>query len=241
MTTPAEVDADPALIVVEVFGPTLQGEGPSAGQPASFIRLSRCNLSCSFCDTPYTWDWKRFDPRTESSRCSATELAERVLSDAAGLVVITGGEPLLQQPQLVPLVRRLLGAGREVEIETNGTRVPMHELVAAGVRFNVSPKLANADLAEQQRLAPEALKVWVRVADSGQALFKFVACGQEDLEEIDALVQRYGLAPVWVMPEGTTPEEVMARGRVLADSVIARNWGLTLRTHTLLWGDERGR
>ena len=59
-------DAGSWLIVAECFGvetPTFQGEGPSCGHPALFIRLSRCNLTCARCDTKYTWDWSRFDEK----------------------------------------------------------------------------------------------------------------------------------------------------------------------------------
>ena len=61
--SPERVDG-PGLLVAERFGverPTFQGEGPSSGVPALFIRLSRCNLTCTWCDTPYTWDTSRFD------------------------------------------------------------------------------------------------------------------------------------------------------------------------------------
>ena len=66
---PAELTpADGGLVVAEVFGPTFQGEGPSTGQRAGFVRLGRCNLDCSWCDTPYTWDWERFDPAAATRR-----------------------------------------------------------------------------------------------------------------------------------------------------------------------------
>ena len=102
------------LLVAETFGdkkPTFQGEGPSCGTPAVFIRLSRCNLTCSWCDTKYTWDWEHYDPRKESARLGVTALAEWALALSPGLVIITGGEPLLQQPKLSLLVPRLLAAG----------------------------------------------------------------------------------------------------------------------------------
>src|SRR5437588_8479601 len=118
------------LLVAECFGPTFQGEGPSAGQQAMFIRLTRCNLSCPGCDTPYTWDWSRFDPAVESRRIAADELIAWCLESSTQLVVITGGEPLLQQRGLAPLVASLTHAGRRVEIETNGTRTPGPDLLA---------------------------------------------------------------------------------------------------------------
>ena len=54
-----------SLAVSEIFGPTLQGEGPSSGRRAMFLRLAGCNLSCSWCDTAYTWDWSRYDKKAE--------------------------------------------------------------------------------------------------------------------------------------------------------------------------------
>src|SRR5687768_9454687 len=95
------------LVVSEVFGPTWQGEGPSLGRRAGFVRLGRCNLACSWCDTPYTWDWDRFDPAVELTRMSVDAIADRIASMEVPLVVITGGEPLLQQSHLAPLLRRL--------------------------------------------------------------------------------------------------------------------------------------
>ena len=56
------------LVVAEIFGPTWQGEGPSAGQVAAFVRLGLCNLTCAWCDTAYTWDRSRFDLRAELRR-----------------------------------------------------------------------------------------------------------------------------------------------------------------------------
>jgi organic radical activating enzyme len=226
------------LLVAERFGPTLQGEGPNAGVPAVFVRLSRCNLACSWCDTPYTWDWARFDPQAESQACTVQEVAAWVLDRPVPLVVVTGGEPLLQQRPLADLVGQLAGAGRQVEVETNGTRVPAPGLVETGAWFNVSPKLAHSGVPEHRRIRPDALSALVA---SGRARFKFVAREPRDLDEITVLVRRFALAPVWVMPEATTADAVVAGARALAEGVIARGWCLSVRLHVLLWGEVRGR
>ncbi|MET9174340.1 7-carboxy-7-deazaguanine synthase QueE [Streptomyces misionensis] len=230
-----------SLIVAECFGtevPTFQGEGPSCGHPALFIRLSRCNLTCTRCDTKYTWDWSRFDPHEESTRQSVAGLVAWATSSPVELVVITGGEPLIQQARLVPLVRGLIAAGKRIEFETNGTIAPTPELVADGVRFNVSAKLASFGVKEAKSIVPAALEAFVA---SGRAAFKFVASTVDDLDRIAELADAHRLAPVWVMPEGTTPEVITATTRVLADGVAARHWHFTTRLHVLAFADARGR
>lgn len=229
-----------ALLVAETFGPTLQGEGPSCGRQALFVRLSRCNLSCPSCDTPYTWDWQRFDIRAETRRLSVGDILDWALGYPTELLVVTGGEPLLQQDLLVPLVTALGVAGRRVEVETNGTIVPAAALTEAGTRFNVSPKLASfaAPGDAQRRINPVALRALVA---TGRAVFKFVVSSVTDLDEIADLQRRFDLRPVWVMPKGTTTERLLEVMRAVADEVVARGWHLSTRLHVMLWGDARGR
>ncbi|MGH8897379.1 MAG: 7-carboxy-7-deazaguanine synthase QueE [Egibacteraceae bacterium] len=221
-----------------MFGPTFQGEGQSTGQQALFVRLSRCNLSCSWCDTPYTWDWSRFDPHAEARRIPVKTVAAWVLASPVQLVVITGGEPLLQQPGLVPLVERLAAAGRGVEVETNGTIAPAARLTEAVGRFNVSPKLTAAGGSVAARIRPVALRAF---AGCGKAVFKFVVTDPAEIEGIAELQRAYGLAPVWVMPQGITSGTVIAGMRLIADEALARGWNLSPRLHVLLWEDARGR
>lgn len=232
-------EADGSLVVAEVFGPTWQGEGPSLGTRAGFIRLGRCNLACTWCDTPYTWDWERYDPAVELTRRTIQEIADDVEAMDVPLVVITGGEPLLQQSHLPPLLDRLR-AGRRIEIETAGTLAPSEAVLTRVDRFNVSPKLANSGNPVDRRLKPSALRAFVA---SGKASFKFVASSADDVDEIADMVATCGIPSeqVWVMPEGTDPTAVVERARQLADVVLERGWNMTTRLHVLLWGDERGR
>lgn len=226
--------ATPTAIVAEAFV-SFQGEGPLLGRRAAFVRLSRCNLTCSWCDTKYTWDWSRFDPRSESQRSEVAEIARWVTRAGVDLVIVTGGEPLLQQPAVTALARACGPAG--VQIETNGTIAPDEDLVAAVDMFVVSPKLANSGVRLGARIRSDALSTF---AASGKAQWKFVVTGVADLDEVATLVQEFGLSPVWIAPEGVTAEAVMDRQRALAGAVLARGWNLTTRLHTLLWGDRRG-
>ncbi|MFE3196848.1 7-carboxy-7-deazaguanine synthase QueE [Embleya sp. NPDC059237] len=226
------------LLVAERFGPTFQGEGPSCGQRAAFVRLSRCNLRCPPCDTPYTWDWRRFDPRAEAHRESPTELADWALGLDTELVVVTGGEPLLQQQALIPFATAMVEAGRRVEVETNGTVAPLRDLMAVVASFNVSPKLRGFAGPSGRPIDAGALTSLVR---SGRACFKFVVASVTELDGVAELVEAHDLAPVWIMPCGTDADQVRDLLRQLADPVLERRWNLTDRLHVQLWGDQRGR
>lgn len=99
------------LRITEIFF-SIQGESSQAGRPCTFVRLSRCNLRCNWCDTPYSF--------TGGDRMSLDEIHAEVEAHGCRLVEITGGEPLLQ-PLVLPLMTRLLDAGYEVLIETSGS------------------------------------------------------------------------------------------------------------------------
>ena len=149
--------------------------------------------------------------------------------------VFTGGEPLLQQQALdlgdghVPCIRHASKWKRTVHVSPGC-------LVGWSV-VTVSPNWQQP-VPYGQRIRPQALR---RLMSSGKAVFKFVAAEQSDLEEVALLERDLGLAPIWIMPEGTQAEVVLTHGRELADPVLERGWNLTTRLHTLLWGDERGR
>jgi 7-cyano-7-deazaguanosine (preQ0) biosynthesis protein QueE len=228
----------PTLVISEVFGPTVQGEGPTVGRRAGFVRLGRCNLDCRWCDTPYTWDWERFDPAAELHERPVPDVVAEIEAMAVDRVVVTGGEPLLQQRRLLPLLEAAAERGWAVEVETNGTIVPTGDTVRLVERFNVSPKLANSGVARERAIVPAALAT---LRDSGKAAFKFVVEAPAELDEVAAVVEAHRLAPVWVMPQGTTATAVLEGGRRLAEGVVARGWHLGSRLHVLLWGDERGR
>jgi 7-carboxy-7-deazaguanine synthase len=101
--------------IMEIFK-SLQGESSYAGLPCVFVRLTGCNLRCVWCDSEYTFKG--------GSRMSVDEVMREVerLSPKGGLVEITGGEPLLQEREAVPLMERLIGTGYKVLLETSGER-----------------------------------------------------------------------------------------------------------------------
>jgi 7-carboxy-7-deazaguanine synthase len=225
------------LAVAEVFGPTFQGEGPSMGRRCSFVRLSGCNLRCTWCDTPYTWDWSRYQVARERAMLDVDDVVRTVDAHGTDMVVVSGGEPLLQQRRLLPLLQRFAARGMRIEVETAGTVSPMAEVSAAVSQFNVSPKLENSGNPLPRRLRPQAL---ADLQATGRAVWKFVVTDTADLDEIAALVSAHGLSPVYVMPEGTDAATILARSRELAEPVLQRGWSLTSRLHVLLYGNRRG-
>lgn len=224
--------------VSEIFGPTLQGEGPTAGQRAVFLRLGGCNLTCSWCDTAYTWDASRFNLRDEITDLPIEDVVRQLLSSRSERIVVTGGEPLLQERAVVQVLQEVRFAVPHVEIETNGTRAPSEDLVALVDQFNVSPKLAHSGSDPAKAVNLLKLRDFER---TGKAVFKFVVRDPADLDEVDQIVLGAHLSNVWLMPEGTTAEAVTDRLRWMCDAAIQRGWNVTSRLHILAWDDRRGR
>lgn len=113
--------------ITEIYK-SLQGESTYAGLPCVFVRLTGCNLRCSWCDTEYSfYGGKRMTPEQVLA-----EIEE--LSGPGGLVEITGGEPMLQERELVPLMQRLVDSGYKVLLETSGER-PLEHVPAKVVKI----------------------------------------------------------------------------------------------------------
>jgi 7-carboxy-7-deazaguanine synthase len=234
----------------EIFA-SLQGEGPSIGKPCTFVRLSRCNLACLWCDTAYTWrfegdnrphrDDRTFDRAAEQVTLDETEVAARIAALGGTRLVVTGGEPLLQGPALARMLA-LLRQGApalHVEVETNGTVAPTPALDPLIDQYNVSPKLAHSGNPSDLALIPERLHAW---AAEPRAWFKFVIAAPEDVAEVLALQRAYAMAPsrIYLMPEGRDTETLHRRLPWLAESCAEHGFNLTDRLHIHLYGDTRG-
>ncbi len=219
---------------------SLQGEGVTQGTPTVFLRLATCNLTCTWCDTKYTWDWKAFSYDQQVMPLPADEVERRILEYECPHLVITGGEPMMQQRQLVPLVQSLKERGFYIEVETNGTLAPQPEIVEAVSQWNVSPKLSNSGVDPVRREVAPALTAF-RELDA--AYFKFVIAETDDVDEACAMIARHSLPidRVILMPEGTTVEAIQERGKFVAQACAEKGFRFSTRMHILLWGDERGR
>ena len=223
---------------------TVQGEGRTVGKPCTFVRLSGCNLNCSWCDTPYTWDWKGqngvvYDRSAETHGMTVAEVLDK-MPDAPRLV-ITGGEPMLQSRGVLALATVAHHErGVAIEIETNGTIKPSLQFPGELIQWNVSPKLAHAGMDVSKTLKPAALK-WY--AKQPNVTWKFVCQQASDVTEVHRFQALSGARTddIYIMPEGVTADQVDASLDRVVDAALANGYSLTPRLHVQLWGTERGR
>ena len=215
--------------------------------PVAFMRLSRCNLACTWCDTAYTWrfegdnrphrDGETFERKGNQVKLFPSDAAERILALGQRRLVITGGEPLLQGGALAELLAQI--PDMEIEIETNGTtKAPSHVDMRVD-QYNVSPKLAHSGNEAELALIPARLDAY---AADPRAWFKFVIAEPSDVDEVLALQRRYRFKPghVFLMPEGTDSEAIGSRARWLSELCLKHGFRMSDRLHIHLYGDTRG-
>ena len=231
--------AEHTLRVSEVFGPTIQGEGPHAGRACYFIRLGGCNLSCDWCDTPYSTGTHGIPLSTVPVK-TIREITAKIPTET--MVVITGGEPLIhaRREAFQSLILDLKAMGCEVHIETNGTTLPEGQAAALIDHFTISPKIGvkmvnhrhNATLADWSNYADRACLKAVWDTDNAD----------EFVQDALILATHAGIPHknVWVMPEGATTEPLQERWPTLAQAAADAGINASHRLHALAWGDSKG-
>jgi 7-carboxy-7-deazaguanine synthase len=241
--------------ISEIFY-SLQGEGKLTGVPSVFVRVSGCNLRCTWCDTPYA-SWE-----PEGPEMAVEEIVREVVRHPADHVVLTGGEPMMFK-EVVPLVEQLKAAGKHLTVETAGT-LWLEGLPVGGIDLaSISPKLSNstpwereggrfAQVHEKQRVRMEVLKTFATGGGGvvKERQWKFVLSSAGDLAEVEGLIgalnkelaegERVMPTDVLLMPEARDAETLAARSRELAPVCLERNYRLSPRMHVHLWGNRKG-
>lgn len=208
-----------SLQVCETFN-SLLGESTFAGLPAFFIRLTGCNLRCRYCDTAYAYEGGK--------EMSVAELAQAAVSQPARLVLVTGGEPLLQG-ETPTLLANLADAGLTVLLETNGS-LPIRE-VDARVRRILDVKCPGSGMV--------AHNLWENLEQlhPGDEV-KFVVTDAADFAWALEVIQSHKLAgrvPLLISPVfGAFPPQEAAAW-ILASGLPLR---LNLQLHKYIWGPE---
>lgn len=225
--------------VSEIFE-SIQGEGNRAGMRCLFIRFQFCNLTCTWCDTKYTWlkDTGYF------KWYSLTELKDIIREKGIKEVIFTGGEPTLFS------LDKLIEPGFNYHVETNGTVIPtlpleiqlsdgtlikreaMNKNTIGKFNWVVSPKLSNS----RQKADIYSLNYW-SVQDF--CVFKFICSNEDDLVEVEKLVNDYKIdkSKIYIGMEGVTQKSQLKPEMV--DKIIAKGFNFSPRLHVLLWGATR--
>jgi len=205
------------LTVNEIFY-SIQGESTRAGERCVFVRLTACDLRCSWCDTPYAFH--------EGRKMSVDQVIEEIERFGCDLVEVTGGEPLLQE-EVYPLMERLLASGRTVMLETGGhrpiDRVPAPVIKIVDVKCPGSGEAGRNDWANLDRLAPHDQ-------------VKFVVKDRADYEFARDVIARHDLAgragAVLLSPVHGVLDPKALSEWMLADRLPAR---LQLQLHKFIW------
>jgi 7-carboxy-7-deazaguanine synthase len=205
------------LTVNEIFY-SIQGESTYAGRPCVFVRLTACDLRCSWCDTPYAFH--------EGRKRTLDDVMEEVEKFGCPLVEVTGGEPLLQE-DVYALMHALLDGGRTVMLETGGhrstARVPEPVVTILDVKCPGSGEAHRNDWGNLDRLRPH---------DE----VKFVVKDRADYEYARDVITRHGLAgrasAVHLSPVHGVLDARLLSEWVLADSLPAR---VQLQIHKFIW------
>jgi 7-carboxy-7-deazaguanine synthase len=238
------------IAVNEIYGPVKQGEGKTAGMETMFLRLSGCNLACDWCDSPYTWNWlgtkfvhpDKYDKKKEVNMMDWKDIVHQLHTkkDCAPALVISGGEPMLQQKQLVPLLNLLRDANWWIEVETNGTIEPTDEFVSLINQFNCSPKTSNSgpDNPLEKRIVIPAL---VKLASLPITTFKFVITNALDLVDARGIIATARIKPeqIWLMPESRTTEEHEEREEAVREIAQCNGYHFSPRLQVLEFGNKR--
>lgn len=226
MLTLAQLHGQP-----EIFH-SIQGEGVSQGTPCIFLRLAGCNLSCSWCDTAYSWNGT-----VPGVRLTPEAAAELALHYPCRRLVLTGGEPLLQQKALPALLRLL--PDHAVEMETNGTIMPDAALLERIIQFNVSPKLPHSGNDASKTWKPDILR---RLAGTEKAWFKFVVACEDDIKDVLRRASGAGIPAerVLIMPLASTREELDAIRAQTVEWCLRYGLRFSDRLHIAIWGGKKG-
>jgi 7-carboxy-7-deazaguanine synthase len=225
--------------VSEIFE-SIQGEGNRAGMRCLFVRFQFCNLTCSWCDTKYTWlkDTGYF------KWYSAAELKAIIRERGFKDVIFTGGEPALFN------LDKLVEPGFNYHVETNGTAIPtlpfetqlsdgtvikreaMNKNTIEKFNWVVSPKLSNS----RQKIDVASLQFW---AKQDFCIFKYICNNEDDLAEVEDLVNDYKIDKnkIYIGLEGVTLKSQIRPKMV--DKIVATGFHFSPRLHVMLWGATR--
>jgi len=229
------------LPVSEVFY-SIQGEGQTMGVPSVFLRLGGCNILCQskhwVCDTIEVW---RKSKSTVFEEVLSEEFIEK-LRDGSHLV-ITGGEPLIHQTNIVIFIQWF---GKEynftpiIEVETNGTILPDIGMLKIVDFWNCSPKLSNSGEQNLKSIRVNGLVLNELDSMGPRTIFKFVVSNQDDIDEIFNDFSMINKNKIVLMPAGSSQEELNETRLFVAEKARDLCVRYSDRLHVVIWNLKTG-
>lgn len=209
--------------ISEIFY-SIQGEGANIGQPSIFLRLQGCHLRCTWCDSKFTWDFKG------GKKMTTDQIIKSLKKYPGKNLVITGGEPLIQQSALKELLEKI-GKNYFVEMETSGSlKSTLDQYID---QYNCSPKTSNSK--------NKILKLEKFPAE--KTFYKFVVDTKKDLEEIEVLIKKHRLpkSKIILMPQGIKKATLEKKSKWLIEICKTKNYRFSPRLHIDIYSNTRGR
>lgn len=235
--------------VLEIFGPTVQGEGMVIGQKTMFVRTAGCDYSCSWCDSAFTWDGSaKEDIRQMTAEDIWIEL-HRIGGERFEHVTISGGNPALIS-HLDELIELLKSQGKKIAIETQGSKY--QEWLKDIDDLTISPKPPSSGMKTDFNKLDQIITS-VRNSDKQSLSLKVVVFDEKDLQYAKDVYKRYPFVPFYLQVGNkdvyeantkTLVETLLKKYEWLVDQVISdkdlNNVRVLPQLHTLLWGNKRG-
>jgi 7-carboxy-7-deazaguanine synthase len=204
----------------EIFS-SIQGEGILIGTPTTFVRMTGCNLRCSWCDTKYAYE--------EGEKMSSKEVITKIKEYSQNHVCITGGEPLLQD-DVISLIKNLVDEGYEVCLETNGSKSIEDIPCLGSMVISLDIKCPSSGMQEKMDFSNLEL---LSLNDQ----LKFIIADLKDYEYTKEVIARYKpICSLIMTPVGGRKLKELAEW-VLADGLYVR---VLPQLHKLIWGEKKG-
>jgi 7-carboxy-7-deazaguanine synthase len=240
------------LIVSEIFY-SIQGEGNYTGVPSIFLRLAGCNLFCGGTDGQGAWVCDTIEVWKKGKSMTYEEISVKIIKllsicESTGNInlVITGGEPLLQQDSLINFLNfSVTYLFNRIEIETNGTILPKQSLTALVNQYNVSLKIGSSIAGSiEERINPEAITYFSQLPKHLMLdiTFKFVVFNDVDVEEIKEIGELYKIhnSRITLMPAGDSIESLYLTRHIVAHHCKINGWRMSDRMHITIWNKKTG-
>ena len=229
---------------------SIQGEGRNTGMPTFFIRLSGCNLLCGGKGTikdkklhdGATWRCDSIESWIKGEKYTHQELIKK-LEQLEPLkrnnIILTGGEPLMQQTEIMEFINAIKEYKCTYEVETNGTIMPDINIVKEISQWNVSPKLSNSGMPKDRRIKSEVIE-WFQIINAD---FKFVISREEDIEEIFLdFIMPFNLnnRRIYLMPAASNINELKKNSILVAELCKQLGCNFSNRLQIQLWNQTLG-